>query len=329
MKSELLPLEVSDPFSDTTQSLEFLPPSVAHKTLGHYKEPVGLQKTQFWRLKEKSDHITEFLWSTYFTREEAWTFYRSCYVPAVTYPLTSSFLSGSQLKAIQAKAMAIITAKCGFNRHTKSEILYGPRDIGGADFCHLQSQQGIGQTTYFLRHWRNQSSVGKLLKCAVAWAQLAVGTSYSIMERVDHSLPHLESKWLASLRTFLASISASLLLDDPCIPPLQREHDQYLMDLILQSTRFTPQEVRRLNYCRLYLQVVTLADISKPNGEDLDPCFLQGTSSLQSGCTRWHTVHQDRPSDREWTLWRSANRIWSDQHGRLFRLIILHVHDSQ
>jgi hypothetical protein len=88
----------------------------------------------------------------------------------------------SQLATIQTKAMAIITAKCGFNRHTKMEVLYGPRDLGGAEFCHLITQQGICQTTYFLRHWRSQSSVGKLLKSAVAWTQLSVGTSYSILE---------------------------------------------------------------------------------------------------------------------------------------------------
>ena len=137
---------------------------------------------QFCQLKAKSDEITDFLWSTHFTRDEAWTYYRSCYVPAVTYPLTSSFLSPSQLATIQTKAMAIITAKCGFNRHTKMEVLYGPRDLGGAEFCHLITQQGICQTTYFLRHWRSQSSVGKLLKSAVAWTQLSVGTSYSILE---------------------------------------------------------------------------------------------------------------------------------------------------
>jgi hypothetical protein len=319
IQSEITPLQVPDVLNDTLHTLEFLPPSVAHKTLGHYKEPVGLQKQQFRQLKEKSDRITEFLWTTPLTREEAWTYYRSCYVPAVKYPLTSSFLSQSQLKGIQTKAMAIITARCGFNRNTKSEVLYGPRDLGGADFLHLAVQQGICQVTYFLRHWRLQSPVGKLLKCTMAWLHLSVGMSYSVLEHVNEPLPHLESKWIRSLRDFLASISASLHLDDPCVPPLQREHDQYLMDMIIECKRFTPLDIRKLNYCRLYLQAVTLADISKPNGHELDPCFLKGTSSLYSGSTRWHTINQDRPSEKEWKLWRLANRIWSDQHGKLFR----------
>jgi hypothetical protein len=123
---------------------------------------------------------------------------------------------------------------------------------------------------------------------------------------------------MASLRSFLASISASIQLDDPCVPQPQRENDQYIMDIILQSNQFKPAEVRRLNYCRLYLNVVTLADITKPNGFDLDPCLLEGNVSLYSSSTRWHTVNQDRPSEKEWRLWRVANAIWSNSQGRLY-----------
>ena len=172
---------------------------------------------------------------------------------------------------------------------------------------------------YFLRHWRLQSSVGKLLKCTIAWAQLGTGMSYSILAQVTISLPHLEAKWIASLREFLATISASILLDDPCIPPPQRENDKYLMDLIIQSGRYSTAQVQKLNYCRLYLQAVTLSDITKPNGHELDPCLLAGRPSLFSSRTRWHTVQQDRPSESEWKLWKTANSLWSDQYGHLFQ----------
>ncbi len=162
MKSQVPPLVVPDPFTSDRMTLEYLPPSVAHKTLGHYKEPTGTQHTQFKQLKAKSDLVTEFLWTTHLTRQEAWTYYHSCYLPGITYPLTSSFLSEVQLNKIQQKAMTIIYAKCGFNRHTKREVLFGPYQYGGAEFRRLFVHQGIAQTKYFLCHWRMQSTVGKL-----------------------------------------------------------------------------------------------------------------------------------------------------------------------
>jgi hypothetical protein len=52
MKRELPPLTVVDPYSHQLQELEYLSPYEAHKTLGYYKEPAGIQVQQFAKLKE-------------------------------------------------------------------------------------------------------------------------------------------------------------------------------------------------------------------------------------------------------------------------------------
>jgi hypothetical protein len=210
-------------------------------------------------------------------------------------------------------------SKCGFNRHTKREVLFGPQDLGGAGFHRLFTQQGIPQTQYFLRHWRLQTNVGLLMQCSLAWFQLSTGMSFFLLDQVHVPLPHLESKWFASLRSFLATMNASIQVDIPNIPPKQREGDVYLMDIIINAKTFSNAEIRKLNYCRLYLKVVTLSDITKPNGEELDQSTLLGKPSLMSSRTKLLTIHQERPSEREWALWRRANRLWSDSNGRLLQ----------
>jgi hypothetical protein len=130
-------MEVIDPHTTKVMTLEYLTPHSAHKTLGHFKEPAGTQITQFKELKKKSDFITEFLWSTPLSREESWLCYHACYLPAISYPLTSSYLTSPQLDKVQRQAMSIIFARCGYNRHTKREILFGPVVYGGANFTHL------------------------------------------------------------------------------------------------------------------------------------------------------------------------------------------------
>jgi hypothetical protein len=154
------------------------------------------------------------------THLEVWTYYYACYLPSIGYPLSCSSLSRKQLDSIQLRAMSITVAICGYNRSTKKEILYGPMDYGGASFRPLYFQQGEGQIMSFLRHWRQRSLTGGLLRCAVAsWTQMTAGISYSILQNVNAILPHLESKWLASMRTFMASIDATMILDNPAIPP--------------------------------------------------------------------------------------------------------------
>lgn len=126
--------------------------------------------------------------------------------------------------------------------------------------------------------------------------------SFPILRYPKRPLPHMEVIWLASLRSFLSTIDASVLLDDPSIPQMQRAHDAYIMDLILESKKFSNAEIRRLNYCRLYLQATTLSDLSQTSGTSLDQSKLVGTPSLLSSVTVDMQVYQERPSQAEWRL---------------------------
>ena len=153
----------------------------------------------------------------------------------VGYPLACSSMSPTQLDTIERKAMSIIIPRCGFNRHTKKSILYGPMELGGASFRPLWVQQGTGQITTFLRHWRKESQAGKLSRIALAWFKKQAGVSYSILAFPDRTLPQLESIWIASMRQFLARINAAIIVDDFETPTLQRLHDFVIMDVVQES----------------------------------------------------------------------------------------------
>jgi hypothetical protein len=107
------------------------------------------------------------------------------------------------------------------------------------------------------------------------------------------------------MRTFLAVFNATIEVDEPGIPPKQRHGDEYIMDMILDSGQFTKAQIRRLNYCRLYLQAVTVSDITDANGIALDQSKRRGDSSFQSSTTTLLQVNQARPSSVEWTLAQS------------------------
>jgi hypothetical protein len=222
------------------------------------------------------------MWKSYLTTAEAWTYYYACYLPSIGYPLSCSLLTYAQLDRVQRTALSIIVAKCGFNRNTKREILYGPQAYGGANFRHLYMHQGVGQITIFMSHWRQTQTIpGKLLRCAVAWNQMTAGTSYYIFQRAYENLPHLESKWLTSMRTFMAQINAEFELDASGVPPI--------------------------------------SDISDATGLHLDLTKQQGSPSDRRSATTRVQVRQDRPSEDEWKLWRRTNQLWSSQDGVLHR----------
>ena len=90
------------------------------------------------------------------------------------------------------------------------------------------------------------------------------------------------------------------------------------MDLIITSGRFTSTQIWRLNYCRLFLQAVTVLDIATTSGFALDISKRNGHPSRpQSIETQWLHVNQERPSNDFWRLWKKANLLWSDVDGKL------------
>ena len=151
----------------------------------------------------------------------------------------------------------------------------------------------------------------------VHWAQFAVGTGTPFLTDVSTKLPHMEVKWFASLRQYLNHIGGSIELEDPGIPPIQRVNDAYIMDMVLASGKFKPAQIRQINYCRMYLQAVTISDISRANGMELDLSMRRGQPFPQNSTSRWHRFNQARPPQTAWTLWQKACLLWSDTTGQL------------
>ena len=123
--------------------------------------------------------------------------------------------------------------------------------------------QGFGQASYLLKSWRSRKTLqGRMIHIGVHWAQYTVEVGTPILEAPALKLPHLESKWLQGLRFYHADVDGLIRLDDPGVPSLQRHHDQYLMDMVLADPKWKPIEIKRINWCRLYLNVTTLSDIT-------------------------------------------------------------------
>eukprot|EP00957_Ditylum_brightwellii_P039991 3026975-Ditylum_brightwellii.AAC.1 len=85
------------------------------------------------------------------------------------------------------------------------------------------------------------------------------------------------------------------------------------MDITLESNQFKDNKICTLNYCRLYLQATTVADLTLADDATLDPQFLFVQHSLLNSETKYIEINQACPSKNAWRLWRKVNKIWSSQ----------------
>ena len=87
---------------------------------------------------------------------------------------------------------------------------------------------------------------------------------------------------------------------------LLREEDKNLASVLEHATKIdviNKGEWRTMNRCRLYLNVITVADITTGNGKEIDINFWRGEKDIfRSRNVGW--PDQGNPSKRDWATWR-------------------------
>lgn len=306
-----LPISVIDAKNQDLLEIPKKAPGMPHKTLGHLKAPAGNGRSQRKYLQAKCEKIASRITRSSLTAAESRTYYDAIFLPSVNYVLPQCFFTPSELRSIGSKAQQAFVRKCGFSRTMALVVRYGPRELGGAGFITLETLQGEGQLLNFLKHYRTNSPVSRVLQATIGWAQLMAGVEEPILASPSLHLPHLEGRLIPSMRQFLHRIHGAIEVDRPCVPEIQRVDDRYLMNMALECGRFSDPQICLINFCRLYLQVVTLSDIVLADGHVIDPAIQSGTLSLLSSSTRWLHVNQRRPDKPTWSVWKAFLRILS------------------
>jgi hypothetical protein len=131
---------------------------------------------------------------------------------------------------------------------------------------------------------------------------LIAGVSFAPFQFPSSNLPHLDSAWLDSTRNFLAHSRSQIIIPSLPSPKPFRQYDQIIMDMVLRLS-LSAGQVKKINYCRLFLQVTRLSEITNLEGNHIDPTAWTGSTRLQS---HHDWPRQGHPGSRTWALWRNA-----------------------
>ena len=88
-------------------------------------------------------------------------------------------------------------------------------------------------------------------------------------------MSYVECRWLWSLREFLSTLQAQILVTDSITVPRERRNDLYIMKFARESGMFNEQDMKIINYCRLYLHVTTVSELFDASGKQLLPELFQ------------------------------------------------------
>ena len=309
-----IPLLIKD---SETGSLIPIPPKQAndpHKTLGHWKAPCEKNnKTQLKYLEAKAKQTTALIATGSFSRYGTQLAYSGVYISSLKYVLPQCYFEHKHLSKAESKTASIILAKLGFNRHTPLAIRYAPKTLAGCGMIPWWILQSEGQLSLFIKHWRTDTMISKTLRIATAWLQWQSGMSESVLIDTATPLPHIEARWLQSLRYGLNKASFRIHLHRQYTIPPEREGDIHIMQWAIASKRFTDKHLKVLNYCRMYLHVTTISELFS--------IYLPKILPHMYTCTRpsWFNTKQfmplqQRPSSYQIRkIWKPFCDIWIQQ----------------
>jgi hypothetical protein len=245
------------------------------------------------------------------TRQEALTSYIQYLLPKLRFQPPVLSLSQQECDKLTSMVMAALLPRLHVNRHTARCIIFGPEHYGGLSLPNIYITQGIDKLRLFLGHLRTQDRTGQLINMDMTYLQLLSGSGQFFLNQSEKAFRWLDPGWLQSLWAFTSRYSLTFLYPNGWIPTKSRENDLFLMEEFFKQ-HIPVAHMRILNRCRLYLQVITLSDISTADGHTILPEIKQGIWLEQRKSNLlWPT--QCDPPQANWEIWRHYLRQFEEK----------------
>jgi hypothetical protein len=169
-----------------------------------------------------------------------------------------------------------------------------------------------------MRHMSSESEAGKNLKIALRAAQLEAGVSWDILEKPT-TIPHMSHSWIKALMDFLAPHGIQI---KQCNDTkwesyvIQSEGDEFIMDKVLSSNRFSDQDKADINRARLFYKALTVSDIANAEGTKVDEVYFS-LDSPSPNISKWKWPNQPSITSKQRNLWERAIRTLFVRHVKL------------
>ena len=301
LRKDALPGEINTrpDFSSPPVTVPRLEVNQAHKTLGCWVTADGSQNTQFTVLEKLSKKWASINRTSGLSPSEILMSYYSRLLPQITYRLVTTNFSYEQCESLINSILPVIINAFHIQRHFSYNLALAPHRYGGLNIQHTFYTLLQLKLQKFIYHIRCQDKTGKLFRISSEFSQLHMGTSHPFFHYPASLWTNLiPSTWITHLFHILNKCFIHVTYPQFWTPTLLRANDRCLMDIFIQVTD-DKLTLRQLNSCRIYLQVLTLADITTLDGKLLLPSIHKGklhrTSSL-----RWPRQKVPRTW---WTIW--------------------------
>lgn len=232
-----------------------LEPSDCVEILGILMNALGTDTAEFERTVGDTNSWNKKMMEGSIYKRTAHKALNSTIYRTVCYRLPATQFNPTQCKRIDFSLYRNILSRMGINNK------YAPTTMNGMGFMDTRLEQCISHIMEYILHAGRTTLTGETLTAELELCHLHCGLSGNLFNleynSYDYLLPECELKFLFRQ----CHHYGILLVGDYDRPAKQRTNDFFLMDKLLEST-FTKEEISKVNMCRLFLEAMTIADIT-------------------------------------------------------------------
>ncbi len=187
------------------------------------------------------------------------------------------------------------------NRNTARNIIFGHQELGDLQLADLYPAQGIDKLQLCLGHIHLQDKSGNLLQIDQTYIQLITRTRQNFINSEYKNYQWVEQGWMMMLWQFVKLMDITFVDTSIWGPKPARRNDTFIMEEFL-ALKIIDKILHSLNKCRIYLQVLTMSDISTADGKMILPEVKKGEKPFYR-CSILTWPIQEMPSKEDWEHW--------------------------
>jgi hypothetical protein len=194
----------------------------------------------------------------------------------------------------------------GFNQNYPHAVAFAPCKVLGGGLMDICIEEGIQNMMALVNNDGTSQPHGDAMLISLSHVQLEAGVGCHLLDHSSTTIPHFTyCCWIAGLQRFLGRHAVSIHHRQAQMVQLARENDQYIMELVMDLGFATGQLIDISLVC-LFLQVVTLSDMSTATGAHLAPKAWD-VRSFQDCASTLERPRQPQPTSNQCTLcWRKV-----------------------
>ena len=169
-------------------------------------------------------------------------------------------------RSILSPVLQVCLPKAGICRNFPRAVVMASVSLQGLGIPNSFACQLYAHLDMLLRHPANRTDTAKYLENKLQSHQLETGTSFGLFQQDYSNTAILASDtWLKRVWEELESVDMYVAFDSPVLE-LQRDGDALLVEVFMDA-EVDQETLKWLNWCRLYLQVSSVADICTADGK--------------------------------------------------------------